>query len=75
MHVCGSEEPKQSTRRPLHKSVLCLPVINFALACQSDVQELSNIIGSKRETLQVLGLESIDCSVDDCNNQDSDESN
>jgi hypothetical protein len=44
------------------------------LTRQSDVQALSNIIVSKRETLlDDLALESIECPVDDCNKEHSDE--
>jgi hypothetical protein len=58
----------------LHTTVDSLQVSNFALTRQSDVQVLSNIILSKRGSLQTLNLESIECSVDDGNQQDSDES-
>jgi hypothetical protein len=58
----------------LHEGVECFKVSNFVLTGPSDVQVLSNIIGSKKKTLRYLGLESIECRVDDCNNKrDSDE--
>jgi hypothetical protein len=57
----------------LHESVSSLRVTNFALTCPSDAQALSNIIGSKRETLHNLALEIIECPVDDCNKRDSNE--
>jgi hypothetical protein len=57
----------------LHRWVRDLIVNNFALTCQSDVQVLSNIIGSKCETLQYLSLDSIECPVDECDEEDSDE--
>jgi hypothetical protein len=40
----------------------------------SDVQALSNIIGSQQVGLVYLALESIECPVDDCNKQDNNES-
>jgi hypothetical protein len=58
----------------LHMFVGSLTVTNFALTCQSDVQALSNIVGSKCETLQHLSHMSIKCPVDDCNKEASDES-
>jgi hypothetical protein len=60
----------------LHRAVDSFEVSNFALTRPSDVQALSNIISSKRETfLRYLALESMECTVDDCNNRrDSDES-
>jgi hypothetical protein len=60
----------------LNKDVGRLTVINFALTCQSDVQALSKIILAKCKTLipVSLKLESVECTVDDCNKQDSDES-
>jgi hypothetical protein len=57
----------------LHTSVDSLFVSNFALTRQSDVQALSNIILSKRETLHSLRLENIECPVDGCNKEASDE--
>jgi hypothetical protein len=60
----------------LNWNVWRLSLSNFALTCQSDVQELSSIILSKCETgrLHTLRLDSIECPVDDCNKKDSDES-
>jgi hypothetical protein len=52
-----------------------LNVSNFALTRQSDVQALSNIIASKRATLHYLKLERIECNVDDCHKEESDEPN
>jgi hypothetical protein len=63
------------TLSQLHMSVRHLTVSNFALTRQSDVQVLSNIIVSKRWSLQTLALESIQCPVDDCDEEDSDEPN
>jgi hypothetical protein len=57
----------------LHEHVMNLTVTNFALTRQSDVQVLSNIILSKCETLQYLSLDSIECPVDECDEEDSDE--
>jgi hypothetical protein len=59
----------------LHEYVNHLVVANFALTRQLDVQELSNIILSKCETLKTLELESIECPVDDCYQEDSDDHN
>jgi hypothetical protein len=58
----------------LHESVMFLNVSNFALTRQSDVQELSNIILSRHETLESLELKSIKCPVDGCNKEGRDES-
>jgi hypothetical protein len=51
-----------------------LALSNFALTRQSDVQALSNIILSKCRDLDELQLHSIECPVDDCNKQGSNES-
>jgi hypothetical protein len=59
----------------LHRFGGSLILNNFALTRQSDVQALSNLIGSKCEHLRYLALESIECPVDECTKQDSDESN
>jgi hypothetical protein len=56
----------------LNEDVGRLSVNNFALTRQSDVQTLSNIIGSKRATLHFLWLHSIECPVDGCSKQGSD---
>jgi hypothetical protein len=58
----------------LQTSVLHLIINNFALTRQSDVQALSNIILSKCGNLEELQLKSIECPIDDCNKEDSDES-
>jgi hypothetical protein len=59
----------------LHTDVTHSSISNFALTSQSVVQELSNVILTKCETLQSLKLKSIECHVEDFNKQDSDESN
>jgi hypothetical protein len=59
----------------LHTWVRLLNGSNFALTRQSDVQALLNIIASKRATLHYLNLERIECNVDDCHKEDSDEPN
>jgi hypothetical protein len=58
----------------LHKCVESLVVSNFALTRQSDVQALSNTFLARSETLDFLSLNSIECPVEDCNKEDSDES-
>jgi hypothetical protein len=58
----------------LHPWVCGFKVSNLALTRQMDVQELSNIILAKSETLQFLELKSIKCPLDVRNKQDSDES-
>jgi hypothetical protein len=63
------------TLTQLNQDVWSLSVSNFALTHQSDVHALSNIIGSKRRSLQNLALESIKCPVDDCDKEDSDDPN
>jgi hypothetical protein len=62
------------TLHHLNKNVWRLIVNNFALTCQSDVQELSNTILSKCDTLRYLSLDSIECPLDESNRDDSDES-
>jgi hypothetical protein len=90
-HICIGEETKSSSAESpaitistpallealpqLHTFVRRLTVINFALTRQSDVQEMSNIILSEKKTLESLELKSIECPVNDCNKQDSNESN
>jgi hypothetical protein len=58
----------------LHEHVLSLTLDNFAFIRQSDVEALSNIILSKSKNLY-LELPSIQCPVNDCNKEDSDEPN
>jgi hypothetical protein len=58
----------------LHRFVASLTLNKFALTRQSDVKALSNIILSKCRSLDELQLKSIECSVDDLNKEDSDES-
>jgi hypothetical protein len=58
----------------LHESLEQLDVTNFVLTRQSDVQALAKII-ARCKTLRYLTLNSIECSVCDCDRQDSDESN
>jgi hypothetical protein len=58
----------------LHTGVDSLQVSNFALTRQSDVQALSIIILSKCSVGGELLLKSIECSVDDFNKENSDES-
>jgi hypothetical protein len=58
----------------LHTAVRHLGVNNFALTCQLDVQTMSDIIRGKCETCMNLELESIKCPLDECNKQDSNDS-
>jgi hypothetical protein len=57
----------------LHECVESLVVSNFALTRRSDVQALSNAFFARTETLDFLALKSIECPVEDCNKEDSDE--
>jgi hypothetical protein len=57
----------------LNEDVWHLSVSNFKLTCQLDADVLSNIISSKRGSLQTLVLESIKCPVDESNKEDSNE--
>jgi hypothetical protein len=59
----------------LHPWVRQLTVSNVALTHQSDVQALSNIILSNGRGVEELQLMSIECPVDDCYKEDSDEPN
>jgi hypothetical protein len=58
----------------LNEDVRRLTVSNFALTRQSDVQALSNSVLANCRTLESLELHSIECPVDDCNKQGSNES-
>jgi hypothetical protein len=79
----GTESPESTISTPalletlpqVNTSVYFLSVSNFALTCQSDVKALSNIILAKGETILSLALESIECPVDGCNKEDTDEPN
>jgi hypothetical protein len=53
-----------------------LSVVNFSLTCPLHVQALSNFIDARCKISLIfdLRLESVECPVDDCNKQDSDES-
>jgi hypothetical protein len=87
--ICVGEETDKSANSPaitistpalletlphLRTDVRNLVVRNFALTRQSDVQALSNIVLAKCETLDLLVLKIVECSVDDCNKQGSNES-